>query len=694
MKYVQEYRDTSTAKTLFERIRKRSRKTVKLMEFCGGHTVAIFRYGLRQLLPPNIQMLSGPGCPVCVTAATDLDKAIALAQLPGVTIASFGDMVRVPGSRSSLQQAKATGADVRIVYSAQDALAIARDNPTKSVIFIGIGFETTAPTIAASILQAEQEELKNYFVLSLHKTCPPIMKAILDLGEVRLDGIICPGHVSAVIGSRPYQFLADNYRIACSVSGFEPVDILLAVNSLVEQIESEQPTVDIAYRRGVKPEGNPIALKLMGNVFEGDEANWRGIGKVPASGLRIKKEYEKFDAAKRFDVKTPPAREPKGCIWELSSAALAPPPIASYSARCACQRNLSGLVWCQRKEPAQRITSMQSTMEDKILLAHGSGGKLMHNLIANLLPALANPLLNKMEDSAVFSAKGKVAFTTDSFIVKPLFFPGGDIGKLAVCGTVNDLAMSGARPLYLSLAFIIEEGLPIAELKKVIKSIAETADEAGVKIVTGDTKVVDRGGADKLFINTAGIGIVPEGVNISAANARPGDKIIISGTVGDHGIAVLSQREGLKFESPVISDCAPLNGLVKNMLAASKSIHCMRDPTRGGLATTLNDFAERSQVGIVIYEDKIPIAKAVQAASEMLGLEPLYIANEGKLVTIVPSDDADAILAAMQRHKYSKKVAVIGEVVKAHSGRVVMKTALGASRIIDAPVGELLPRIC
>ena len=314
MKFVEEYRDPELGKKLLERIHRRSRKPARLMEFCGGHTVAIFKHGLRQLLPPNIEMLSGPGCPVCVTAAADLDKAIALGHLPGVIITSFGDMVRVPGSRSSLQQARAAGADVRIVYSAQDALAIARDNPAKSVVFIGIGFETTAPTIAASVLQAEKEKIKNYYVLSLHKICPPIMKAILDLGEVRLDGIICPGHVSAIIGSRPYQFLADDYHIACAVSGFEPVDILLAVDLLIEQIESGRPQVEIAYRRGVKPEGNPSALRLMDSVFETGDADWRGIGIVPASGLQFKRQYGKFDANKNFDIKTSPAREPKGCI--------------------------------------------------------------------------------------------------------------------------------------------------------------------------------------------------------------------------------------------------------------------------------------------------------------------------------------------------------------------------------------------
>jgi hydrogenase expression/formation protein HypE len=332
--------------------------------------------------------------------------------------------------------------------------------------------------------------------------------------------------------------------------------------------------------------------------------------------------------------------------------------------------------------------------EDKILLAHGSGGKMMHDLILGFIPRLANPILDKMEDAAVFEIKGRIAFTTDSYTVQPLFFPGGDIGKLSVCGTVNDLAMSGAKPLYLSLAFIIEEGLPVSDLKKIIESIAAASSEAGVSIVTGDTKVVGKGGADKIFINTAGVGMVPDGVNISAANARPGDKVIISGNIGDHGIAVMSQREGLKFTTPIPSDCAPLNGLVAAMLAITNDIHCMRDPTRGGLAVTLNDFAEKSGVGIVIEEQKLPIAKAVLGACDLLGLDPLHIANEGKLVAIVPPEKAEAVLKAMKQHKYGQDAAIIGEVTKDHPARVVMKTSLGASRIIDMPVGELLPRIC
>jgi hydrogenase expression/formation protein HypE len=336
-------------------------------------------------------------------------------------------------------------------------------------------------------------------------------------------------------------------------------------------------------------------------------------------------------------------------------------------------------------------------MEDRILLAHGSGGKLMHDLIAkSFVSALGNPILNKLDDSAVFELEehGQLAFTTDSYVISPIFFPGGDIGKLAVCGTVNDLAMSGATPLYLSLSLIIEEGLLIADLERIVDSIKQAASEAGVKIVTGDTKVVNRGSADKLFITTSGVGVVPPGVNISGANARPGDKVIISGTIGDHGIAIVSQREGLKFKVPVASDCAPLNKLVAEMVKTSANIHCLRDPTRGGLATTLNEFARQSKVGIVIEEANIPVKKSVLGACEMLGFDPLYLANEGKLAAVVAPEDAGKVLTKMKKNQYGSEAVIIGEVVKEHPGRVVMKTRLGASRIVDILVGELLPRIC
>jgi hydrogenase expression/formation protein HypE len=335
------------------------------------------------------------------------------------------------------------------------------------------------------------------------------------------------------------------------------------------------------------------------------------------------------------------------------------------------------------------------TMSDKILLAHGSGGRLAHDIIRNsFLPALSNPFLTRLDDSAVVEPAGRLAFTTDSYVVQPIFFPGGDIGKLAVCGTINDLAMVGATPHYLSLAFIIEEGLLLSDLEKVVASIKETTAAASVAVVTGDTKVVNRGTADKLFINTAGIGTMTEGVNISGHNARPGDRLILSGTIGDHGIAVLSQREGINFATKLESDCAPLHGLVAEMLAASHNIHCLRDPTRGGLATTLNEIAEQSEVSIRIYEEKIPVREEVVSACEMLGLDPLYVANEGKLVATVAPDEADSIVERMKTHKYGRDAVIIGEVKEENPGRVVMKTRLGTTRIIAMLVGEPLPRIC
>jgi len=338
---------------------------------------------------------------------------------------------------------------------------------------------------------------------------------------------------------------------------------------------------------------------------------------------------------------------------------------------------------------------MEGVVEDKILLAHGSGGKLSHDLVAkSFVKALANPLLDKLDDSAVFDLSGRLAFTTDSYVVSPIFFPGGDIGKLAVCGTVNDLATSGANPLYLSLSFIIEEGLALSELERIVNSVQKAAGEAGVEIVTGDTKVVTRGSADRLFVNTTGVGVIPEGVDISGTNAKPGDKVILSGAIGDHGIAVVSQREGLSFATKLKSDCAPLGDLVAEMIKVSSNIHALRDPTRGGLATSLNELAKQSGVSVRIEEKKIPVREAVLAACEMLGFDPLYVTNEGKMIAIVPADDADKVLKAMRKNRYGKEAAIIGEVGAEHPGRVVMKTVLGSSRIVDMLVGDLLPRIC
>ncbi len=332
----------------------------------------------------------------------------------------------------------------------------------------------------------------------------------------------------------------------------------------------------------------------------------------------------------------------------------------------------------------------------QIVLGHGSGGKLTSELIEKIfLPAFSNDYLARLDDQAVLNFPGmRIAFTTDAFVVTPIFFPGGDIGRLAINGTVNDLAMSGAKPLYIAASFILEEGLATDDLYRVVNSMSAATKEAAVLLVTGDTKVVNRGKGDKLFITTTGLGIVDESVRISADRARPGDKILLSGTIGDHGIAIMSRRENLEFESTIESDTAPLHTLVAAMLDANARIHCLRDPTRGGVATTLNEIAKSSNVGMVIEERHIPVRDTVQGACEILGLDPLYVANEGKLLAIVPPEAAAAVLRRMRAHPLGHDAQMIGEVVGDRPGRVLMKTAIGGTRVVDVLFGEQLPRIC
>jgi hydrogenase expression/formation protein HypE len=314
------------------------------------------------------------------------------------------------------------------------------------------------------------------------------------------------------------------------------------------------------------------------------------------------------------------------------------------------------------------------------------------------LPAFGNEILSAQEDQAILPlslhARSRLAFTTDSFVVKPLFFPGGDIGKLAIHGTVNDLAVGGAKPLFLSAAFIIEEGLSMAELKAVVSSMEQACDEAGVLLVTGDTKVVDRGKGDKLFITTSGIGLCSSTLTLSVSNAQPGDKILVSGTVGDHGIAVMSVRDGLEFGTEIVSDTAALYPLVETMLAASPRIRCMRDPTRGGIASTLNEISTASKVGMRIDEASIPIRPEVRAACEILGFDPIFVANEGKLIAIVPADDAESVLGRMRAHAQGRDAAIIGEVTAEHVGIVTLRSLIGGERVITLLAGEQLPRIC
>ncbi len=331
-----------------------------------------------------------------------------------------------------------------------------------------------------------------------------------------------------------------------------------------------------------------------------------------------------------------------------------------------------------------------------ITMAHGSGGILSHQLIEKMFqPAFENELLNAGHDGAVFPAEaGRFAFTTDGFVVQPIFFPGGNIGDLAVNGTVNDLACCGATPDYMSVGMILEEGLPMEDLWKIVLSMKNAADKAGVSIVTGDTKVVDRGSGDKIFINTSGVGRVREGVNIDPRNCQPGDVVILSGTIGDHGVAILSARSGLEFETSIESDSAALNGLVKTILDTSTNISVLRDPTRGGVATTLNEISRSAGVGMVLEESAIPVAPAVRGACEVLGLDPMYIANEGKLLVILPEKEAGTVLRKMKNHPLGSEACVIGKLTFEHPSVVRMTTSIGSSRIIDMLTGEQLPRIC
>jgi hydrogenase expression/formation protein HypE len=333
--------------------------------------------------------------------------------------------------------------------------------------------------------------------------------------------------------------------------------------------------------------------------------------------------------------------------------------------------------------------------KDTVVLGHGSGGRLSAELMRSIfLPAFENPVLSRLDDQAIVNVNGmRLAMTTDSFVVKPLFFPGGDIGSLAVHGTINDLAMGGAKPLFLSVAFILEEGLSIEVLRRVVNSLHNAARNAGVEIVSGDTKVVEKGSGDQLFINTTGIGLVPPGLELSADRARPGDKVLLSGSIGEHGITILAQREGLEFESPVESDSAALHELVAEMLQTGGVIRCMRDPTRGGVSSTLNEIAEQSRVGIRLEESAIPIRDEVRGACEMLGLDPLYVANEGKLIAIVAPDAADKVLQAMRANPLGPNAQLIGTVVEGPP-LVTIRTTLGTSRMVDMLAGDQLPRIC
>ena len=775
MKFLDEYRDGEAARKLSAAIARTVTRPWTIMEVCGGQTHTIVKYGIDRILPPQVELVHGPGCPVCVTSLEMIDRAHAIASRPDIIFCSFGDMLRVPGSRGDLLQLKSKGADVRVVYSPLDAVNLAAANPARKVVFFAIGFETTAPPNAMAVFMARKRKLTNFSALVSHVLVPPMISALLNSPDNRVQGFLGPGHVCTVMGTSEYEPLTQRHHVPIVITGFEPLDLLEGVYRTILQLEEGRAEVENAYGRAVRPEGNPASRKLIDDVFEVCDRKWRGVGLVPASGFRLRDEFRDHDAETLFDVQDIETQESSICIsGQVLKGLKKPHDCPAFGKQCTPQNPLgatmvssegacaayhaygrhleecrSGLqpvvaapalrvmIECSSLVPfdgggsrcsirlgAARTLGETSEGEDvdagpngeasrdacplpqsrydQIVLGHGSGGQLTAELIERLfVPGFGNDVLDALEDQATLTlgqSNGlkapRIAFTTDSFVVKPLFFPGGDIGRLAVHGTVNDLAVGGARPLFLSAAFILEEGLPIADLTRSVASMRLACDEAGVALVTGDTKVVDRGKGDGVFITTSGIGLVPEGRSLSIHAARPGDAILVSGTLGDHGIAIMSVREGLEFETVLESDSAALNGLAEAVLTACPQTRCMRDPTRGGLSSALNELAAASQVGVQLVEAAIPFRPEVRGACEMLGLDPLYVANEGKLIAVVPPDQADAVLVAMQNHPLGRNAAIVGEVVADHPGMVILRSRVGGERVVTLLAGEQLPRIC
>ena len=719
MKHVDEYRDATATATLAKAIARTVTRPWTIMEVCGGQTHAIVKYALDELLPGAVTLVHGPGCPVCVTPVELIDRAVALAGRPDVILCSFGDMLRVPGTRHDLLAAKAAGGDVRVVYSPLDAVRLAADNPARHVVFFAVGFETTAPTTAMAAFRARRLGLTNFSLLSSHVLVPPAIEAILSAPGNRVQGFLAAGHVCTVMGYEEYVPVAVRYRVPIVVTGFEPVDILRGVLACLRQLEDGRAEVENEYSRSVVREGNRPAQEMIRGVFSvvagggGDSERSRRAGS--ASAMSTPRSTR--SGGSRSLPFLPTSRPNVSRGWysrgrRSHTSVRRSAPAVPRSARSAPR-------WSPRKGRAPRTTATAGSSPPRrgehvntvnpavvcpvplgdyahVLLAHGGGGRLTKRLIDEVFhPAFRNPLLDCQHDGAVLPVSPhRLALTTDAFVVRPLFFPGGDIGTLAVNGTVNDLAMCGARPLYLSASFVIEEGLPFETLRRVVASMKRAADTAGVRVVTGDTKVVDRGKGDGLYLSTSGVGAIEHDLPIGPASVRSGDAVILSGDIGRHGMAVMAVREGLAFETPIESDCAPVADPVLALLAAGVEVRCLRDPTRGGLAAVLVEIAETAGVRVHVEEPAIPVDEPVRGACEVLGIDPLYVACEGRFVAFVPAGQADRAVAVLRDHPVSSGACRIGEVEAGTDGLVTMTSSVGTRRVIDLQTGELLPRIC
>ena len=606
MKFVDEFRDPELGRALAGEILSMVEpgRHYKLMEVCGGHTHSIYKYGVDDLLPENVELVHGPGCPVCVIPMGRVDDGLAIARRENVIFTCFGDMMRVPGSEQTFLDAKAEGADIRMVYSPLDALRIAKANPDRDVVFFAIGFETTAPSTALTLKRAKQEGIENFLCICNHVTIVPPLRALLESPDLRLDGFIGPGHVSTIVGARPFEFIPADYGKPLVTSGFEPLDILQGIEMILAQIAAGEAKVENQYARVVPYEGNLAALTVMSEVFAiRPHFEWRGLGFISQSGLRLSDEYADFDAELKYDTPGVRVADPKACQcgevlkgvikpWECkvfgtactpehaigtcmvspegACAAyyqygrfarerevglMAAPPLESSAPVSDRERKILGIIENTRaKRP--RFKAEQVTM------AHGAGGKSTQTMIEGLfVPAFAGDDdpggLGALADAGTVSVDGTgLAMTTDSFVVKPIRFPGGSIGELAVNGTVNDLAMAGARPLAMTLALILEEGLRAEELRAEVEAIARAATAAGVEIVSGDTKVVERGCCDSMYVTTTGVGVIDPRAALAPANLRPGDRVLVSGPIGEHGTAIMLARDEFELDADIESDTA------------------------------------------------------------------------------------------------------------------------------------------
>ena len=656
MKFVDEFRDPELIAKAGEEIRQLAdpNRHYRIMEVCGGHTHAIYRFGLKDLLPANIELIHGPGCPVCVLPMGRIDDGLSLAAQPDVIFAAFGDMMRVPGTHGSPLEHKARGMDVRIVYSPADALKLARNNPEKHVMFFAIGFETTAPSTALTLMRAKAEGMHNFSVFCNHVTIIPAIRAILDSPDMRLDGFIGPGHVSTVIGCRPYEWIAKDEGKPIVVSGFEPLDMLQSIVMLLRQLRKRrgQSRKPVQARRAVGRQSrraarhgrgvrtapvfrvarpgihlaigaaHPRRAMRMGRraaLHGSRHARHRSQGRAVRRSAQRRAEARAMQAVRtRMHARTSDRRA-DGFVGRIMRSILQLRASQTGHHR-ECRDALS-----KREFMATAVTKIRFR-DPQIEMAHGAGGKASRRLVEGLFaPLLFGASTEPLGDAAHIQINGtRIAITTDSFVVKPLRFPGGSIGELAVNGTVNDLAVSGARAEAMVVTFVLEAGLPTEILEAEVRAMADAAETRRRQHRRRRHQSRRARQGRRMYITTTGIGRLIPGVDISPQSVRPGDKVLLSGPIGDHGITILAgaRRTRSRSRSSLRHALRSSAGRGAGRATLAPGIRWMRDPTRGGVATSLNELARDCGLGIALFEEKIPVRDAVRGACELAGPRP------------------------------------------------------------------------